>query len=171
MWKWNGCRSNCAPILAPTLKPEGEYLQSVWKQSVYPMAGQMGVPIRLPKVSPQPYTHLAFEGYQYAKEKGNAQAYNERMLKAFFQEEQDIGDTDVLTRLAGEVGLDETEFRTVLETRKYQAAHQQALEHAYKEAQITAVPTVVIGNSVLRGMHSKETYERVIAEQEKPETS
>ncbi|QMU31388.1 DsbA family oxidoreductase [Adhaeribacter radiodurans] len=153
------------PYPTPTLKPEGDYLQSVWEQSVYPMAQQMGVPIKLPRVSPQPYTHLAFEGYQYAKEQGKAQDYNERMLKAFFQEELDIGNVDVLTKLSGELGLDEKEFRILLENRKYQAAHKQALKHAYEDAKISAVPTLIIGDKVLRGMHSKETIEKVITQE------
>jgi 2-hydroxychromene-2-carboxylate isomerase len=94
----------------------------------------MGVPINLPKVSPQPHTHLAFEGYQYAKEHGKGNEYNHRVLKAFFVEGQDIGQIDVLTTLAGEVGLDQSGFEEALRTRKYQQAHQQALRHAYEEA-------------------------------------
>ncbi|MFC3884804.1 DsbA family protein [Bacillus songklensis] len=150
------------PYPNETLRPEGDYLQSTWKQSVYPMAEQMGVHIVLPKVSPQPYTHLAFEGYQYAKEKGKGNEYNDRMLRAFFQEEQDIGDIDVLTKLAGEIGLDETEYRAALETRKYKEEHQKALQHAYTEANITAVPTFVIGGTTIAGVRSKETIEQMI---------
>jgi predicted DsbA family dithiol-disulfide isomerase len=63
----------------------------------------MGVPIVLPSVSPQPHTHLAFEGFQYAKEHGKADEYNHRVLEAFFREGRDIGDIGVLTTLAGEV--------------------------------------------------------------------
>jgi hypothetical protein len=37
--------------------------QRAWQQSVYPIARRMGVPIKLPEVSPQPHTHLAFEGF------------------------------------------------------------------------------------------------------------
>src|SRR3954454_7467673 len=70
----------------PTLRPEGDYLQKAWSQSVYPIARHMGVPITLPVVSPQPYTHLAFEGYQYAKEHGRGNGYNQRLLEAFFVE-------------------------------------------------------------------------------------
>jgi predicted DsbA family dithiol-disulfide isomerase len=77
------------------------------------------VPINLPPVSPQPHTHLAFEGYQYAKDHGRGNAYNHRVLKAFFVEGQDIVQIDVLTRLSGEVGLDEKEFEEALRTRKY----------------------------------------------------
>jgi predicted DsbA family dithiol-disulfide isomerase len=54
------------PYPTPTLKPEDDYLQNTWRDSVYPMAERLGVELVLPKVSPQPYTHLAFEGYQYA---------------------------------------------------------------------------------------------------------
>lgn len=84
------------------------------------------------------------------------------MLRAFFQEEQDIGNIEVLTKLAGEIGLDEMEYREALETRKYKEAHQKALKHAYTEANITAVPTFVIGDTKIAGIRSKETLEQII---------
>lgn len=154
------------PFPNETLKPEGDYLQNTWKQAVYPMAEQLGVPIVLPKVSPQPYTHLAFEGYQYAKECGKGTEYNDRMFRAFFQEEKDIGNIDVLTELAGEIGLNQTDYRNVLETRKYKDLHQKALHHAYQEVNIQAVPTFIIGETVLSGVRSKETLEQVIKEEQ-----
>ena len=83
------------------------------------------MPIVLPPVSPQPHTHLAFEGYQYAKEHGKGNEYNHRVLEAFFVEGRDIGDIGVLTKLAGEVGLDEQEFEEALRTRKYRDAHRR----------------------------------------------
>lgn len=132
------------------MKPEGDYLQSTWEQSVYPMADLMEIDIFLPKVSPQPHTNLAFEGYQYAKEKDRGNEYNERMLRAFFQEEKDIGNINILTKLAGEIGVDEKEYREVLTIRRYKDAHEKALKHAY-EANITAVPTFVIGATKLQG--------------------
>jgi len=146
----------------PTLRPEGDYLQRAWAERVYPLARRMGVPIKLPAVSPQPHTHLAFEGFQYAKEHGKGNDYNHRVLEAFFMEGQDIGDIDVLTKLAGEVGLDEKEFEKALRTRKYREAHQQALRHAYQEAGVTGVPMFVVGSQVLTGLQSKETLEQVI---------
>ena len=101
----------------PTLRPEGDYLQRAWQQSVYPLARQMSVPITLPPVSPQPHTHLAFEGYQYAKEHGKGNEYNHRVLEAFFQDGQDIGDADVLTRLrALAARRKNTGYQTLLKT-------------------------------------------------------
>ncbi|WP_174733317.1 DsbA family protein [Mesobacillus harenae] len=159
------------PYPNETLKPEGDYLQNTWKQAVYPMANQMGIEIVLPKVSPQPYTHLAFEGYQFAKEYGKANEYNDRILRAFFQEEQDIGSIKVLTKLAEEVGLEPEGYREALETRKYKEAHQKALNHSYSEANITAVPTFVIGETVVAGARSKETLEKIIEEEANKQVS
>ena len=122
----------------------------------------MGVPINPPPVSPQPHTHLAFEGYQYAKEHGKGNEYNHRVLEAFFVEGQDIGQTDVLTRLAGEVGLDVGEFGEALRTRKYREAHRRALRHAYEEAGVTGVPMFVIGEQALTGLQDRKTLEAVI---------
>lgn len=150
------------PYPEETLKPEGQYLQEGWAKNVYPMAQRYGVKIVLPRVSPQPHTHLAFEGFQYAKEHGKGNEYNHRMLRAFFQEEQDIGNVDVLTNLAGEIGLNKQEYKAALETRKYQEVHQRALVHAYNEADITAVPTFFIGRYKIPGLLPKETLEKVI---------
>ncbi len=148
-----------------TLRPEGDYLQRAWRQSVYPIARRMGVPITLPTVSPQPHSHLAFEGFQYAKEHGKANEYNHRVLTAFFVESRDIGDIGVLTKLSGEVGLDEKEFEQALRSRKHRDAHRRALRHAYEEAGVTGVPMFVIGDRVLTGLQDRETLEAVIGEE------
>lgn len=150
------------PEPAETLRPDGEYLQRAWRQSVYPIARQIGVPIKLPTVSPQPHSHLAFEGFQFARERGKGNEYNHRVLTAFFVEGRDIGDVGVLTKLAGEVGLDETEFGEALRTRRYEDVHRRALRHAYQEAGVTGVPMFVIGDQVLTGLQDRETLEAAI---------
>jgi predicted DsbA family dithiol-disulfide isomerase len=152
------------PYPTPTLRPEGDYLRQAWAHSVYPLARRLGVPITLPPVSPQPHTHLAFEGFQFAKEHGKANDYNHRVLSAFFQEGQDIGDVDVLTRLAGEVGLDEKAFREALTARRYRQAHREALRRA-DESGVSAVPAFVIGRRVLTGLQDRATLERVLDEE------
>lgn len=149
------------PYPAPTLRPEGEYLQQAWSQSVYPLATKMGVEITLPTVSPQPHTHLAFEGFQFAKEHGIGNEYNDRILRAFFQENRDIGRIKVLTRLAGEVGLDGGDYQRALQTRKHKDTHQRALRHAH-DMGITAVPAFQIGEHLLPGLQSKEMILKAI---------
>ena len=147
------------PVLM--LRPEGDYLQRAWSQSVYPIARRMGVPIVLPDVSPQPRTTLAFEGYQFALEQDKGAEYTHRVLTAFFQEGQDIGDPAVLTRLAGEVGLTETEFAEALRLRTYKQAHEQERKRAH-EVGVTSVPTFVIGRRVLVGLQDQGALELAI---------
>src|SRR5690348_15854422 len=92
------------PHPTPTLRQDGAYLQNAWRQSVYPIARRMGVDIKLPTVSPQPYTRLAFEGLEFAKDHDRGDQYNDRVMRPFFQESQDIGDPKVLTQLATGIG-------------------------------------------------------------------
>ena len=146
----------------PTLRPEGEYLQRAWQQSVYPIARRMGVSIKLPPISPQPHSHLAFEGFQYAKEHNKGNEYNHRVLEAFFVEGRELGDIGVLAELAGEVGLDGAGFAEALRTRKYREAHQRALRRAYEEAGVTGVPMFVIGGRTLTGLQGAETLAAAI---------
>lgn len=135
---------------------------ALWEHSIFPRIEAWGVDMKLPNVSPHPYTDLAHEGFHFAKEHNKAKEYNDRLYKAFFQEEKNIGDIEVLTALAKEVGLDETKFKEALITRKYQETHQQALKHAYEETQITGVPTFIIGEERISGAASKEVFEKVI---------
>jgi predicted DsbA family dithiol-disulfide isomerase len=128
----------------------------------------MGVPIVLPPVSPQPHTHLAFEGYQFARELGKGSEYNHRVLTAFFVEGRDIGDVDVLTELADEVGLDRAEFSEALKTRRYREAHRQALRHAYEEAGVSGVPLFVVGRQRLTGLQDRATMEAAIEQESAP---
>jgi predicted DsbA family dithiol-disulfide isomerase len=132
------------PYPTPTLRPEDEYLPTVWERSVYPMARRMGVDITLPTVSPQPYTRLAFEGYQYAAEHGKAAEYTPRVLRAFFQENRDIGQLDVLADIASELSLDKAGFIKALESGTYTETHQEALRTA-EAHRISVVPTIIIG--------------------------
>ncbi len=146
----------------PTLRPEGEYLQRAWHQSVYPLARRMGVEIHLPPVSPQPHTHLAWEGFQFAKEHGKGNQYNDRVLRAFFVEGRDIGSSEGLAELAGEVGLDTVAFRDTLDRRRYRDAHRAALRRAH-ELGITGVPAFEIGGRLLVGVQPREALEAAIA--------
>ncbi|MFD3542020.1 DsbA family protein [Streptomyces sp. NPDC058662] len=132
------------PFPTPTLRPEDEYLPAIWARAVYPMARRMGVDITLPTVSPQPYSRLAFEGYQYAAEHGKAAEYTPRMLRAFFQEDLDIGQVDVLTGIAAELGLDAAQFGAALTAGTYTEAHREALRTA-EAYRVSVAPTIIIG--------------------------
>jgi predicted DsbA family dithiol-disulfide isomerase len=145
----------------PTLRPEDEYLPAIWARAVYPMARQLGVDITLPTVSPQPYTHLAFEGYQFAAEHGLGTEYTHRMFRAFFQEDLDLGKPDVLQTLAEEIGLDGVAFRKALDDRTYREKHQDALREAQAH-QVQSVPTILVGDTRIEGVPSPVQLRKAI---------
>ena len=149
------------PEPTPTLRPEGDYLQSTWNQVVYPVAEHMGVPIVLPRVSPQPYSRLAFEGFAYAMEHGLGQRYTEQVFRAFFVKQRDIGRPEVLTDVAAELGLDADDFRAALDSGRYAEVHQQALRQA-RELEITTVPTFLVDGRRLEGVPSAEALHRLL---------
>lgn len=154
------------PSPTPTLEPEGDYLQSGWRDSIYPLAEQMGVHIVLPKVSPQPYTRLAFEGALAARDGGKTDAYNHRMFTAFFQNELDIGNADVLSDCADEIGLNKQDFRAALDSGRHSQECEQQLRLGRDIMGINSVPTFVLDSRLgIPGMVPKETLVTVFREQ------
>ena len=149
------------PYPVPTLSPEDPYLQTVWTQSVYPVAARFGVKLRLPSVSPQPYTALAWQGYQFARAHGQGHAYNDRVLRAFFQEDQDIGRIEILTEIAQQAGLDAIAFEAALKNGGYRDAHEQALSMAHAQG-VNSVPAFRIGRHWLPGVQDAATLERAL---------
>ncbi|WP_301950644.1 DsbA family protein [Bacillus sp. V59.32b] len=153
------------PYPAETLSPKSEKFQQGWTQSISPLAERFGVKMVMPETDPTPHTHLAHEGFRFAKENGKGNEYVEAVLKEFWEQGKDIGNIDVLSDTAASVGLNRDEFKKALSERKYEMHHKQALKHAYYDAQITAVPTFFIGNRRVQGLHTQEALERILDEE------
>ncbi|WOB57073.1 MULTISPECIES: DsbA family oxidoreductase [Pseudomonas] len=145
----------------PTLRPEDEYLPSAWKYGVYPAAEKMGISIKLPSVSPQPYTRDSLLVLQYAKEHGLGNEYAEAMLKAFFQENLDIGEFTVIRDVAASVGLPTESLQEILESAARGQRHDKELEYA-QQIGIRAAPSMAIGQKVYSGMLDAQKLREVI---------
>jgi predicted DsbA family dithiol-disulfide isomerase len=153
------------PYPTPTLRPEGPYLQTAWQNSVYPLAARLGVEIALPSVSPQPYTRMAFEGLEFAKEHGKGKEYNSGLMRAFFQRSEDIGKPDVLAHVVSNVGLDAEAFKRALDQRSYAERVDELLRHANEDVQVRGVPLFLIGDVRLSGVQSQRALEAAIEQQ------
>lgn len=140
------------PDPVPTLRVEDPYLPDVWRRSVYPLAERLGVPIGLPRISPQPRTDKAFEVFAMAEEQGLGHEWSLRVMKAFFQEEQDIGNCQVLCRLATEVGLDPHDVLKALLDGSYRDVHREAHAYATAVVGVRVVPTILIGAERIEGV-------------------
>ena len=106
---------------------------------------ELGLDMKLPPaIVPRPYTRLAFEGWFFAKDHGAGERYNDLVYRAYFLQEQDIGDIAVLTGLAEAAGLDGSAFRSALEAGVYTRAEQEAVAYARNILRPTGVPTIYV---------------------------
>ena len=125
---------------------------------------KLGLDVKLPPaVIPRPYTRLAWEGWHYAKEKGLGDVYASRMYRAYFTDELDIGELDILVKIAGELGLDTEEFRNALLNGTYKEAEKEDNAYSKKVLQVRHVPTIYMdGQEVEIKEYTKEEMIRIL---------
>lgn len=101
----------------------------------------MKIPVN---VNPRPVTRLAFEGWHYALEQGKGDEYADLMYRAYFVEEKDIGDIEVLRGLAKRIGLNGEEYVKVIESGKYTETVLAKDNASRNELKVKGVPTIYI---------------------------
>lgn len=90
-----------------------------------------------------------------ATEQKKQDALQERLFVAHFTETEDLGDKEVLLRLALEVGLTEQEVRAVLDSDRFTEEVRED-EASARTLGITGVPFFVIGRYGVSGAQSSE---------------
>ena len=108
-------------------------------------AKALGLDMKIPpNVVPRPYTRLAWEGWFFAKKKGLGDPYSDLMYRAYFIDEKDIGDIDVLVALAESIGLDGVEYRNALDSGTYYEAERMASNYSRHNLEVKGIPTLFI---------------------------
>jgi predicted DsbA family dithiol-disulfide isomerase len=105
------------PDPKPTPDPAGEYLRTTWAKSVYPMAAERGMKLKLPPL--QPRSRKAHEAAEFAETHMRFNAMHEALFRAFFEQGRDIGAIDVLCDIAASVELDRNALRQALIEDRY----------------------------------------------------
>jgi len=155
------CAFELRPEPVPALDPKGEYLQRVWRDSVYPLSEKLGFNMKLPPV--QPRSRRAHEAAHWARAAGCFNDYNTAIFRAFFERGEDIGKEDVLVRLASELGQDGEALRVSLERRDYEKS-VLAEEQDAERYGIRAVPAFVAGGrAMLSGVQSLDRLKDLVA--------
>jgi predicted DsbA family dithiol-disulfide isomerase len=97
-----------------------------------------------------------------AAEQGVADAVKEALLSAHFEHGQDIGSTDVLTRIGVAAGLDADAIRTALETERYLPGVRADIEQA-RRLGIQGVPFFVLdGKYGISGAQPVEVFTQAL---------
>ena len=148
------------PDPVPALDPAGDYLNKVWKSSVYPLAARLGMTMRLPPL--QPRSRLAHEAAHWARSKGRFDEYHAAVFRAFFERGENIGEIDVLASLATALELDELSLRQALEVGEF-TADVLADETDAQMLGVTGVPAFIVERKAARsGVQTRENLKLLI---------
>lgn len=152
-WKAFELRPSGSPPMDPQYKAR---VEQNWPRTVA-MGRQYGVEMRTHRFGIN--TRPAHEATKFAEAHGTpeqARAYHDALFRAYFQDDHDIGDPAVLTRIASEVGLDADALREALEAGAYRQQVLAEERFAY-EAGISGVPAFIFEDKyLLIGLHSPE---------------
>jgi predicted DsbA family dithiol-disulfide isomerase len=124
------------------------------------MAGRLGIAMKLPPV--QPRSRLAHQAAAWARGQGRFDAFHAAIFRAFFERGEDIGQVDVLTSLAGQLGMDGGALRDALDRRAFESSVVDE-EQLARELGITAVPAFVADRrSALSGVQTVDTLKQIV---------
>jgi len=143
----------------PKLEPRGERLSASWKNSIFPMAEALGVEIRQP--SRLPLTRLAHEAAAWARQQGRFTAFHRQLFKAYFVDDKDFSEVDVLKEIAWQSGLNPQELEKAL-AENWMAEEVDEDKLIAQTYNITSVPTVVIAGHLLSGIQQEIVFTKAI---------
>lgn len=156
-------------LLDPTVPPEGRPQQRHTKDGDPPtdleLRGQsLGVTYTRGRTY-RPNSHLALEASMWAAElEVDDTALHHAFYRAHFEDLDNVGDIEVLVRLASEAGYDGDELRIALESGSYRDAVDDAIRWA-QQLGVTAVPTFIVdGKSAVVGAQDVEVFKRVLSQ-------
>lgn len=116
--------------------------------------------MRLPPI--QPRSRQAHEAAKWAHSQNKFDAYNEGLFRAFFERGEDIGNVDVLAKLARDLHLDESGLRLALGSRQFEP-DVVADEREAAELGVHAVPAFVANRQfALSGVQSVAALQNMV---------
>ena len=98
---------------------------------------------------------------KWAEAEGKIEAYNHAVFQAYFAHGRNIGDVDVLKKVAGAAGLDPEEAGRVLVERPFKGAVDADWDRS-GQLGIRAVPSFVMNDRTLVGAQPYEALEEFV---------
>ena len=98
------------------------------------------------------------------QDRARAVALKQALFRAYFTDNENVADRDVLVRIAKQAGLDADAARRVLDGNEY-ADEVRAQERHFQQAGIHSVPaTIVNGQYLISGGQPPEVFEQALRE-------
>lgn len=150
------------PVPLPDITgAEGERFRRNWERGVAPMADRLGVEMHFPPFKAR--SRRAHEAAIYARAHDRPEEMRVALFRAFFVENRDIGDRDILVEIGASIGLDADDLRAALAEGR--CRDQVIAEERFAaEIGVSAVPTIVIGQVGVQGAQPYEVLRQVYEE-------
>lgn len=135
-----------------------ERYAALWR-NIITLAEGIGLDLRPPRVLTN--SLIALEVTEYAKDEGKAPEFSHAVYRAYFQEQQNIGDLEVVLDIARQTGLDPMLVREHLQAGTY----SERLKTAHQEARtlgVSGVPTFIIGPAQIVGAQSPDVFVKML---------
>jgi predicted DsbA family dithiol-disulfide isomerase len=91
-------------------------------------------------------SRLSLEASEYARDKGKYEQFHEQIFHAYLTDAMDIGNAEILRKVASGCGLDSTDLMHALKDGCYKLRLDEAKKEGLK-IQLTGVPTFMINNN------------------------
>ncbi len=140
----------CAFDLRPGIPAEGVARAEASKGKVYPpgyldnlrqTALAAGIELKRPSLVPN--TRKAHEATEFTRDTdGDLWAVHRALFRAYFEEEQNIGDTDVVVRACEEAGVEGGALSEALDAGRYSEEIEKQMEWSRSNG-VTGVPTTI----------------------------
>jgi predicted DsbA family dithiol-disulfide isomerase len=127
------------------------------------IADSLGAVLRRPRLVP--WTRKAHELMEHLHEghESLVPELRKKLMTAFIVDHHDIGRVDVLVEVAGQLGLDRTETKAVLDVDRYDEAIERRRRQVV-EAGLRVVPTVAMGGRRLEGFHNRASLSTLLSD-------
>ena len=135
--------------LRPDIPPEGMPREQASRGRAYPpgyvdnliqTARDSGIDMKRPALIPN--TRKAHEATEFAKDAGLLLPFHRAVFHAYWEREDNIGDIDILCRVAEECGIDAGGLREAILDGRYASDVEEQIAWA-RAAGITGVPTFI----------------------------
>jgi predicted DsbA family dithiol-disulfide isomerase len=123
------------------------------------MAAEAGIEMRPPSMLANSYLALAAQEFAIEHQRGDA--FEERIFRAYFREQANIGDPAVVRELAGDVGLDAAALDEALAADRYAMRLKNTALVAHQRG-VSGVPTFIIGGYPMVGAQSADVLRQLL---------
>jgi predicted DsbA family dithiol-disulfide isomerase len=157
-------------FLDPSIPPEGrertpQTEADTPKSMLEQMGEKRGIEFRRGRTF-TPNSHLALQAAEFAHDHGSydlQQTYHRALFKAHHTDHENIGDADVLVRLASEVGYDGDALRESLTAGTYGERVDDGIAQA-RSVGVTGIPTFIFNNQyAIVGAQEYASFEQIMA--------